>query len=171
MRFRYLPYELNAWTVYLLSKIPGRIGMAMRYGYYRKKSPSLGKRVHIFEEVLLLEADHILIGKNTFINTRTIIQGGAGVEIGENVLIGPEVIIMSTNHGYRERDRIIQYQGFKSEKVVIKDDVWIGARSIVLPGVTIGEGAVIAAGTVVTKDVEKYTVVGGNPATLLASRR
>lgn len=120
MKFRYLPYELNAWTVYLLSKIPGRIGMAMRYGYYKRRDPSLGKRVHIFEEVLLLAPEKISIGKNIFINVRTIIRGRAAVEIGENVLIGPGVIITSTNHGYREKDKIIQYQGFESERVIIE---------------------------------------------------
>ncbi len=171
MKFRYLPYELNAWTVYLLSKIPGRIGMAMRYGYYKKRLPFLGKRVHIFEDVLLLTPEKIRIGKNTFINRRTIIQGMAVVEIGENVLIGPEVIITSTNHGYRERDKIIQHQGFESEKVIIEDDVWVGARSIILPGITVRKGAVIAAGSVVTKDVKEYTVVGGNPTKLISPRK
>ena len=69
------------------------------------------------------------------------------------------------------KDKIIQYQGFESEKVIIEDDVWIGARSIILPGVTIGRGSVIAAVSVVTKDVEEYTLVGGNPAKLITTRK
>ncbi len=170
MKFRYLPHELRAWTVYLLSKVPGRIGMAMRYQYYKWRGSFLGKRVHIFEEVLLLAPQNIRIGRNTFVGRRTIMQGRERIEIGENVLIGPDVFITSTNHGYHERHTIIQYQGFESEKVTIEDDVWIGARSIILPGVTIGKGSVVAAGSVVTKDVGEYSVVGGNPAMLITTR-
>jgi len=171
MKYHYLPYELNAWMTYLVSKIPGRIGMAIRYIYYKRKCPSLGKRVRIFEDVVLVNAENIRIGRSTFINRSTLIHGRGGVSIGENVLIGPGVFITSTNHGYRRRDKIIQEQGFESQKITIEDDVWIGARSIVLPGVRIRRGAVVAAGGVVTKDVDEYTVVGGNPAGLIATRK
>ena len=171
MKYHYLPYELNAWMTYLVSKIPGRIGMAIRYIYYKRKCPSLGKRVRIFEDVVLVNAENIRIGRSTFINRSTLIHGRGGVSIGENVLIGPGVFITSTNHGYRRRDKIIQEQGFESQKITIEDDVWIGARSIVLPGVRISRGAVVAAGAVVTKDVDEYTVVGGNPAGLIATRK
>lgn len=126
--------------------------------------------MRIFEDVLLVYAEKIHIGKSTFINRRTLIHGHGGVSIGENVLIGPGVFITSTNHGYRSRDKIIQEQGSEPERVIIEDDVWVGARSIVLPGVTIRKGAVVSAGTVVTKDVDEYTVVGGNPAKLITTR-
>jgi maltose O-acetyltransferase len=171
MKYHYLPYELNAWMTYLVSKIPGRIGMAIRYIYYKRKCPSLGERVRIFEDVLLMNAENIHIGRSTFINRRTLVHGKGGIAIGENVLIGPGVFITSVNHGYRRRDKIIQEQGFESQKITIQDDVWIGAQSVVLPGVTIMKGAVVAAGAVVTKDVDEYTVVGGNPAGLIATRK
>lgn len=126
--------------------------------------------MRIFEDVLLVNAEKIHIGGSAFINRHTLVHGQGDVSIGEKVLIGPGVFITSINHGYRRRDNIIQEQGFETQRVTIEDDVWIGARSIVLPGVTIRKGAVISAGAVVTKDVDEYTVVGGDPAKLITAR-
>jgi len=80
-------------------------------------------------------------------------------------MMGPDVMIYTQNHRFDRIDIPMIEQGNTEPKpVVIEDDVWIAARSIILPGVTIGKGAVIAAGAVVTKDVPPYTVVGGVPA-------
>ena len=85
--------------------------------------------------------------------------------------MGPDVQIYTRNHRY-DRIDIPMYEQGESEikEVKIGNDVWIGARSIILPGVTIGDGAVIAAGSIVTKDVESYAVVGGNPAKIIKYR-
>lgn len=79
------------------------------------------------------------------------------------------MFITSDNHGIR-RDRLIREQPGDEHDVVIGNDVWIGAYGIVLPGVTIGDGAVIAAGSVVTKDVAPYTIVAGVPAKQIGQR-
>jgi len=100
------------------------------------------------------------IGENTFINTGTIITSRKYIKIGKNCQIANQVIMMDDDfHDVNKRES-------KSGKdnIIVGDNVWIATRSIILKGVTIGEGAVVAAGSVVTKDVAAYTLVGGVPA-------
>lgn len=92
--------------------------------------------------------------------------------IGEYSMIGPGTRIYTINHSHDRTDIPIQLQGFDAPRpVVIEDDVWMGARCMIMPGVTIGRGSIIAAGTVVTKDVPPYSVAAGVPAVVKASRR
>jgi len=102
----------------------------------------------------------IEIGENTFINTGTIITSRKYIKIGKNCQIGNQVIMMDDDfHDVNERES-------KSGKdnIIIGDNVWVATRAMILKGVSIGDGAVIAAGSVVTKDVPAYTLVGGVPA-------
>lgn len=138
---------------------------------------------YIFEtpNALIEVGDNVYIGKSTLISSK-------GISIGNNVLISWGVSIVdhnshSTNWEIRREDvknavfSFKKYSGnflvnkdwnsVKCEAVTIKNDVWIGFNSIILKGVTIGEGAIVAAGSVVTKDVDPFTVVGGNPAKLI----
>lgn len=109
------------------------------------------------------------IGNNSGIGIASRIYGH--VSIGDNVMMGPEVIILTSGHNYENADVLIREQGRVKEKpVYIGNDVWIGARAIILPGVRIEDGAVIGAGAVVAKDVPPYTVVGGIPATVIKQR-
>lgn len=99
-------------------------------------------------------------------------QMNGKVIIGSNVMMGPDVCIYVRDHAFDRTDIPMNRQGFAPEKpVIIEDDVWIGARVIILPGVHIGTGAVIGAGAVVTKDVPNFAVVGGNPARILKMRK
>ena len=109
------------------------------------------------------------IGDNSGVGVRCELNGP--VEIGNNVLMGPEVVMYTVNHEFKDPNVNIQDQGYRpKQKIVIGNDVWIGRRVIVLPGVRIGNGAVIGAGAVVTKDVPDYAIVGGNPAKILKMR-
>lgn len=109
------------------------------------------------------------LGDFSGIGIRAQISGK--VIIGKNVMMGPDVCIYVRNHAFDRIDIPMNLQGFAPENpVVIEDDVWIGARVIILPGIRIGTGAVIGAGAVVTKDVPDYAVVGGNPARILKMR-
>lgn len=93
------------------------------------------------------------------------------IEIGDNVLLGPEIVIYTRNHEFQDASELIRNQGYReTKKVKIGDDVWIGCRAIILPGVTIGTGAVIGAGAVVAKDVPEYAVAVGNPAKVVKRR-
>jgi acetyltransferase-like isoleucine patch superfamily enzyme len=92
------------------------------------------------------------------------------ISIGANVLIGPRVSMHAENHRFHEADTPIREQGVTLEPIAIEDDCWIGSDVVLLGGVTIGRGAVVAAGSVVTKSVETGEVVGGVPARVIKSR-
>jgi acetyltransferase-like isoleucine patch superfamily enzyme len=112
----------------------------------------------------------ISVGDRTAIGANNVILGQGGVEIGSDCLFGPNVTLLSENHASASTIVPIRVQGEVRKKLVIGDDVWIGAGATVLGGVTVGSGAIIAAGAVVSKDVAEYTVVGGVPAVLLRNR-
>lgn len=94
------------------------------------------------------------------------------VVIGNNVNMGPECIFYTTNHRHDRTDIVMQKQGFTQEKpIYVGNDVWFCRRAMVMPGVCIGDGSIIAAGAVVTKNVPEYTIVAGNPAVVVRNRR
>ncbi|TCD02529.1 DapH/DapD/GlmU-related protein [Pedobacter psychroterrae] len=107
----------------------------------------------------------ISIGKNVFINYACSFLDMGGITIADNVLIGPKVNLVTENHPLDPDDR----RTLITKPIVIKKNAWIGAGSTILPGVTIGENAVVAAGAVVSKDVLPNTVVGGIPAKFIKS--
>ncbi|WHH58381.1 DapH/DapD/GlmU-related protein [Petroclostridium sp. X23] len=112
----------------------------------------------------------ISIGTNSGLGLNCRVQGP--VSIGDNVMMGPDVLIYTRNHRIDRTDIPMIKQGDTEPRpVMIGDDVWIGARAVILPGVTIGRGAVVAAGAIVTKSVAPYTIVGGNPARKIKSRK
>ncbi|MCD8274126.1 MAG: sugar O-acetyltransferase [Alistipes sp.] len=106
---------------------------------------------------------HIEIGKGCFIQQCCTFFGRGGITLGENVLVGPKVNIITINHDPDPENRSATY----GRPVVIGDNVWIGINSTILPGVSIGCGAIIGANSVVTKDVPPMTVVAGNPARII----
>ena len=108
------------------------------------------------------QAKRIKFGKNIVINAHCKILPIGGLEIEDDVLIGPDVKIATVNHDYIDR-----CNSYNFGKVIIKKNVWIGMGAIITPGVTIGENSVVAAGSVVTKDVPSNVVVGGNPSKLI----
>ncbi|MEY4432711.1 MAG: hypothetical protein RLZZ44_841 [Bacteroidota bacterium] len=103
---------------------------------------------------------HIFIGKNVFINHGCSFLDLGGITIEDDVLIGPQVNIITENHPVDPKSR----KSLDLKSVTIKRNAWIGANATVLPGVTIGENSIVAAGAVVTKDVPDNTIVGGVPA-------
>ena len=102
-------------------------------------------------------------GKNVFVNSGCRFQDQGGIYIGDNVLIGHNCVIATLNHNPDPAKR----QNLLPAAVRIGSDVWIGANATILPGVSIGNGAIIAAGAVVTRDVEERTVVAGVPARMM----
>ena len=111
----------------------------------------------------------LAIGNNSGLGVNCQVQGT--VSIGDNVMMGPDVLIYTTNHEFKDKDIPMQKQGYQPERPVsIGNDVWIGSRVIILPGVHIGDGCIIGAGAVVTKDVAAYCVCAGNPAKVVKER-
>jgi acetyltransferase-like isoleucine patch superfamily enzyme len=113
----------------------------------------------------------ISIGNHVGISQNCFIQARGQVEIGNNVIMGPGVKIFSENHIYADLDIPIKNQGEMRLDVLIEEDVWIGANAIILGGVNIGKGSVVAAGAVVNKNVLPYSVVGGIPAKCIKMRK
>ncbi len=114
----------------------------------------------------------IFLGYNVHVHSHVYIWAGkkSKIVIGDNTIIGPGSFITSDNHGLR-KNQLIRDQEGNEKNISIGSDVWLGAYSIILPGVKIGDGAVIAAGSVVTKNVEKFSIVGGVPAKQLGVRK
>lgn len=140
----------------------------------------IGKNVHISPNVFLTVTNKnpltpnakLSIGENTSIGEFSDLRAGGGIiEIGDNCLIAQYVSIVSTNH-LLHKDFLIAKNEWDTQKNFIKigNDVWIAAHSIILPGVTIGNGAVIAAGAVVTSSVDEYSIVAGIPAKEIKKR-
>ena len=107
------------------------------------------------------------IGRSAYISA---IAGGGEIILGSNIMMAPEVVILTSMHNHADTSIPMNRQGHHLAKVVIEDDVWIGYRAMILPGVTVGKGSIIGAGAVVTKDVPPYSVVGGVPARIIKSR-
>jgi acetyltransferase-like isoleucine patch superfamily enzyme len=106
---------------------------------------------------------HIQIGKNVFINHACTFLDLGGITIEDDVQIGPKVNIITENHPVDPSQR----KTLNLQPVLIKRNAWIGAAATILPGVTIGENSIVAAGAVVHKDVSANTIVGGNPARII----
>lgn len=106
---------------------------------------------------------NITVGKNVFINSGCHFQDQGGITIGNGVLIGHNVVLATLNHDFSPKKRSTLHPA----PIVIGENVWIGSNATVVPGVTIGNGSIIAAGAVVTKNVPENVVVGGVPAKII----
>lgn len=139
--------------------------------YYNKlckrKFMHFGSNSNIRPGAYIIYCSTISIGDNVIIRDGSMISGDSALEpiiIEDDVLLGPGVHIYSINHNYQNPGKPISEQGYTRKKVIIRKGAWIGANSIILPGVTIGQNSVVGAGSVVTKDVQDFTFVAGNPA-------
>lgn len=131
---------------------------------------SIGSEVSISEGVTITEVSIVSIGNRVSIHKHVFLEGRGGLFVGNNVAIAPYSSVWTSNHRFDNKNVPIQDQGYVLKSVIIEDDVWIGAHSTILPGVTIGKGAVVGAGTVVTKNVPSYSIFAGNPGRVIRMR-
>ena len=157
------------WYIRLLAPIYQHRGKESKiYHSVRMDTPpyrkfSLGKRSVIESFCCINNAvGDVVIGDNTRIGIHNTIIGP--VTIGSHVNLAQGITVTALNHNFKDTTLRIDEQGISTQPVIIGDDVWIGANAVILPGVTIGNHAVVAAGAVVTKDVPDNTIVGGVPA-------
>lgn len=153
-----IEHRLNHFT----SHIPF---LKWRIFEYKSAGIKIGEKTIVNSNVYILGGKKLEIGKNTHINQGCFLDARAGLKIGNSVSISHYVKIVTGSHDTQSKT----FEG-KFEPVVIKDYAWIGIGAIILQGVTIGEGAVVAAGAVVTKDVPAYCIVGGIPAKQIGTR-
>lgn len=118
----------------------------------------------------IIKHSKLTIGDNVSINHCSYINASGEVIIGNNVLIGPFVMIHSGNHNFQSKLKLIRDQGHNLKKTIIGNDVWIASHVCILPGVSIGDGCVIGAGSIVTKSLPPYSIAVGNPAKILSFR-
>ncbi|MBQ8046998.1 MAG: acyltransferase [Prevotella sp.] len=131
----------------------------------RMMGADIERNVAMFSSVDIRSPKDLHIGEGTSIGPKVLLDARKGLTIGRNVTIAYEAIIWSLHHEMNSKD----FHGV-GDKVTIEDYAWICSRAIILPGVTIGHGAVVASGAVVTKDVEPFCVVGGIPAKKIGER-
>lgn len=129
----------------------------------RITNSEIDESVAVFTPLFINYGKHTKIGKNVFINFDCTLLDLGGITIEDNVLIAPKVNLLSEGHPLAPENR----QSLVPGPIHIKKNAWIGANATILPGVTIGENAVVAAGAVVSKDVSDNTVVGGIPAKII----
>jgi acetyltransferase-like isoleucine patch superfamily enzyme len=138
------------------------------YSDLRGKEIIIEDNVIIHENVLIRSNNVISIGKGTTINRNCNIL--ANVKIGKGCSIAANVVIVGSNHVFKSKIDSIKSQGIDSKGILIEDDVWIGANCTVLDGVVLGEGCIVAAGAVVNKSIEPYSIVGGVPSKHIKTR-
>jgi acetyltransferase-like isoleucine patch superfamily enzyme len=134
-------------------------------------SIDIGRSVEIRSGAVLSPfGGHIKIGDECGVNHYTIIYGHGGITIGSSVWFAAHCLAIPANHGFARNEMPINKQPLTKKGIVIGNDIWVGAHCVLLDGVTIGDGAVIAAGSVVTKDIEPYAIAAGIPAATLRQR-
>lgn len=151
--FKYLPSPIGDYFRYLVSVL------FLRSNNY----------VRMYEGVTIWYPYRVNFGKKVTLNEWVYISGFGNVSIGNGCSIGHRVSIISSNHG-KSKAVPIKSQQLTAEEVRIEDDVWIGANATILGGVTVGKGAIIAAGAVVNSDVPSYAISGGVPARVISER-
>jgi maltose O-acetyltransferase len=159
----------------LANKLPGRgpLGAPSRWirqELCRRFLADCGQRINIGRDVHLSTGSRVSIGHRSGLGPGCRVYGA--LIMGEEVMVGPDVAFLSENHRFDRLDEPIGWQGVTDrDPPRIEDGAWIGLRATILPGRVVGEGAIVAACAVVTKDVAPYTIVGGNPAVVIGNRR
>lgn len=148
----------------LMRNSGGIIPMGIRFICIKRLAAGCGNNVGIFPYVTLKHVEKLHIGNNVSIHTMCYIDALGGIEIGDNVSIAHQSSLVSFDHTYSDSSNPIKYNRVEKGRIVINDDVWIGCGCRILKGVTIHSRSIIAAGAVVTKDVDAHSLYGGIPA-------
>ncbi len=112
----------------------------------------------------------VIIGDSVHVGQNCFLDGTGKLKIGKDSLLGPNVVILTGNHGFRNPNVLIRLQGILPRPTTIEENVWVGANAIILDGITIGKGSVVGAGSVVTKDIPPYSIAVGVPAKIIGQR-
>jgi acetyltransferase-like isoleucine patch superfamily enzyme len=159
------------WLEAVLRRAPGHVGIELRRLFLTPYFGSAGNGLMLYPGTRIFGPSQLSFGDRCRVGFDCFIQANGGVELGDDVLLGPGVRIWSVNHVFARLDLPISEQGYEHKQVVIGSGVWIGADCFIMPGANIGDGAVISAGSVVSgKTVEPGAILAGNPARKVGSR-
>lgn len=167
--FLVVSYEFLMTLVFSLPRY--RLFNYFKQFFLRLMGATFGKGVVIYPGVWIMPGRNLIVEDNVDLAKDVLITTSGGVFIGARTLIGYRTQILSSNHTIPPLGEHFPISGDVHLPVNIMNDVWIGANCIITPGITIGEGAVVAAGSVVTKDVLSNSIVGGVPAKLIKMRQ
>lgn len=165
-----ITHALEIYVGVLIRWLPGIEGLVLRGMFYRGLFRSAGKSLMIYPNVYIIFSHRMSVGQRVAINVGTYIDAGGELEMGDHVMIGPHCVISSREHSIEPTGVPMCYQPVRYGKIVIGNDVWIGANVSIRGGVKVGDGSVVAAGAVVVEDVPPNSIVGGVPAKVLRHR-
>lgn len=148
----------------------GGASKALRRSICKMIFKKSGDNINIERMVYFGDGRDIIIGNNSGIGSNSHVTNN--IEIGDNVMIAPELLVLGMNHQFERTDIPMNQQGVGEQGLVkIEDDVWIGRRVIITRDTTISKGSILASGAVITKNVEPYSIMGGNPAKIIKKRQ
>ena len=181
--------EINEWFFSFLAIIPGNLGRLVRrffYTFLLEEASKINiekgckiiachnikcaKGVNIGMNSFITSTEsRLIIGENTVIGMNAHINADKGeyIEIGSNCIIGPNLLIRAANHKYNNPKKLIRDQGHSPGKIVIEDNVWIGANVTILGNTYIKSGSVIAAGSIISKKYKEKALIAGNPGKVI----
>jgi acetyltransferase-like isoleucine patch superfamily enzyme len=161
---------LEEWAGGALRGLPSLVGLVLRFALYRCLFAGLDGFCLIYPGARVSHAYGVRAGRGLAVNSGAFLDGRGGLTLGANVLVGPNAVILSTRHRFDDPGLPIVAQGVELAPTAIGDDVWIGANAVILAGVRVASGTVVAAGAVVTSDTEPWSIVGGVPARTIGAR-
>jgi maltose O-acetyltransferase len=159
-----LVYKLSNWRRWdAVKRLRGR--------YYSGLLSAAGEGLRVGQDVRVYRPEMVSVGDSCYLGDGVqLYPWNATITLGNHVLVAAGARMITRKHGFAELDRPMADQGYTNAPIVIEDDVWIGFQSVILPGVTIGQGSIVGAGSVVTRDVAPHSIVGGVPARLIRVR-
>lgn len=165
-----LPFSFALWLFTSLRYTRGLIGFGLRYGLLKRLAKECGDNVGVNDSAFLRYPELLKLGSNISIHSLCYIDAQGEIEIGNDVSIAHNVSILSFEHDFSDVNKPIKDAPCIGKKIVIENDIWIGAGVRILGGVTIGTGSIIGAGAVVTKDIPPKSVAVGVPARVIRTR-
>lgn len=130
----------------------------------------VGKRTYFSRNVVILSPRNVKIGSDVTINVGCRLDGNGGLDIGDFSMLGTNVTVLTAGHKFDNVNLPMKSQGNWTKKTKIGCDVWLGNNAVIMPGVVLGDGAIVGANSVVTKDVKPFNIVAGSPAKVIKIR-
>jgi len=159
-------------AIYRLSTLPRLDAVKhLRGWHYGALLERAGKNLRLAQGVRINNPGLVSVGDHCYLGDGVQLYAwNERIVIGSNVLVAAGVRMITRKHGFADVDRPMADQGYNNAPIFVENDVWIGFQAVILPGVTIGQGSIVGAGAVVTRDVEPYSIIGGVPARLIRKR-